>query len=128
MLDDRQKDALREWYRRSEVLDEARRCVKNQYWEDLEEHIQMRSLLPLVRTSELPDYLRNEKGEALLPSVNPRDNKDAWEDAVGVGWEVVESELGLSHDDVHRAIAEQQKESWDTFMKSVEERKKQRGE
>jgi hypothetical protein len=88
----------------------------------------MRSLFPLVRTAELPDYLKNDEGEAVLPSLNPRDSQDAWEDAVAVGWAVVEAELGITHDDVHRAIAAQQKDDWASFMKSVEERKKERGE
>ena len=127
-LDDTQKDALRRWYRRSEVLDEARRCIDRDYWEDLEEHIQMRSLMPLVRTADLPDYLKKENGEALLPSLNPRNDQEAWEDAVAIGWEVVEAELGISHDDVHGKIGRQQKDDWDAFMKSVEERKKQRGD
>jgi len=128
MLNDEQKTALRRWYERSEVLDEARQCVRKENWTDLEEHIQMRSLFPLVRTTELPDYLKNEKGEALLPSLNPRNNQEAWEDAVAVGWSVVQSELGLSHEDVHRAIATQQKSDWESFMNSVEKRKQERGE
>ena len=33
---------------------------------------------------------------------------------------VIEAELGVSHDDVHREIGKQQKDSWDDFMKSVE--------
>ena len=41
---------------------------------------------------------------------------------------VVASELGVTHDEVHKAIAGQQKESWDDFMKSVERRKRERGE
>jgi hypothetical protein len=126
MLDDRQKAALKRWYERSEVLDEARQCIAKEYWTDLEEHIQMRSLFPLLRIEDLPDSLKTDEGEALLPSLNPRDNQDAWEDAIGVGWSVVEAELGVSHDDVHRAIAAQQKDDWASFMASVEKRKKER--
>jgi hypothetical protein len=128
MLDDKQKDALRQWYRQPKILDEARKRIENKYWEDLEELLHMRCLVPLGRTQELPDYLKTDDGKPLLPSLNPRDNQEAWQDAIEVGWEVVASELGVSHDDVHRAIAEQQNTSWDDFMKSVERRKRERDE
>jgi hypothetical protein len=36
MLDDKQKDALRRWYRRAEVRDEAQKQIQREYWEDLE--------------------------------------------------------------------------------------------
>lgn len=127
MLNDEQKNALRKWYRRPEILDQARTRVKNKYWEDLEELLQMRCLIPLGRTQELPDYLMTDDGQALLPSVDPRSNLEAWQDAIEVGWEVVESELGVSRDAVHEAIGKQQKESWEEFLNSVERRKKERG-
>jgi hypothetical protein len=124
MLDEKQKEALRRWYRRPKILDEARKQIQREYWEDLEELLQMRCLIPLGRTPELPDYLKKDDGSALLPSLNPRSNQDAWEDAVEVGWAVIESELGVSRDDVHRAIGKQQKADWDDFLKSIEERKR----
>jgi hypothetical protein len=126
MLDDKQKAALRRWYRRPEVLDEARKMIEKKRWEELEEHLHMRCLFPLVRTKELPDYLKKDDGTALLPSLDPRSNLEAWQDAIEVGWEAVQSELGVRRDEVHRAIAEQQEASWDDFMKSVEERKRAR--
>jgi len=126
MLDDRQKQALGRWYGRSEVLDEARGYIERQEFDDLEELIHMRALLPLGRTSELPDYLRNDDGSSLLPSLNPRSNLEAWQDAIEVGWRVLEAELGLSQDTVHRAIARQQQEAWDSFLASVERRKRER--
>jgi len=126
MLDDKQKDALRRWYRQAKILDEARKRIEDKYWEDLEELLHMRCLVPLGRTKELPDYLKKDGGEALLPNLNPKNNLEAWQDAIEVGWEVAEAELGISRDEVHRAIAEQQKENWDDFMKSVERRKRER--
>jgi hypothetical protein len=126
MLDDKQKDALRRWYRRDEVLDEVRQQIRRACWEDLEELLHMRSLMPLGRTAELPDYLKADDGSALLPSLDPRSNLEAWQDAIEVGWEVVASEVGVSRDDVHRAIGRQQKDDWATFMKSVEARKRTR--
>jgi hypothetical protein len=126
MLDDKQKEALRRWYRRDEVLDEVRRQVQRECWEDLEELLHMRTLMPLGRTSELPDYLKADDGSALLPSVDPRSNLEAWQDAIEIGWEVVESEIGVSRDKVHRAIGTQQRDDWDVFVKSVEERKRAR--
>lgn len=128
MLDDKQKDALRNWYRQPKILDEARQRIKNKYWEDLEELLHMRCLIPLGRTQDLPDYLKTDEGGALLPSLDPRSNLEAWQDAIEVGWEVVETETGVSRDDVHRYIGAQQKDNWDEFMKSVERRKKERGQ
>lgn len=128
MLDDKQKDALRRWYRRPEVLDQARKRIADEYWEDLEELLHMRCLIPLARTSELPDYLRNDDGEALLPSLDPRSNLEAWQDAVEIGWDVVAAEIGVTHEQVHAKIGRQQQDTWDDFMKSVEKRKKERGE
>jgi hypothetical protein len=128
MLDDKQKDALRRWYRRPEVLDEARKRIEDDYWEDLEELIHMRSLMPLARTKELPDYMKTAEGEAILPSLDPRGNLEGWQNAIEVGWEVIEAELGVGHDDVHRAIGKQQKSNWADFMESVEKRKRERGE
>jgi hypothetical protein len=127
MLNDEQKDALRSWYRRPEILEQARTRIKNKYWEDLEELLQMRCLIPLVRTQELPDYLKTDDGEPLLPSVDPRSNLEAWQDAIEVGWEVIESELGVSRDAVHEAIGKQQKATWEEFLNSVEQRRKERG-
>ena len=127
MPDDKQKDGLRRWYRRPEILEQARKRVETESWEDLEELIQMRSLIPLSRTQELPDYLRTEDGEALLPSVDPRGNLEGWQDAIEVGWEVIESDLGKTRDEVHEAIGKQQKDTWTEFVESVEQRKKERG-
>jgi hypothetical protein len=128
MLDETQKDALRQWYRRPEILDQARKRIETEAWEDLEELIHMRSLIPLGRTQDLPDYLKTADGEALLPSVDPRANLEGWQDAIEVGWEVIETETGVSHEAVHGAIAKQQRDGWDEFMKSIERRKKERGQ
>jgi hypothetical protein len=127
MLNDKQKDALRSWYKRPEVLDEVRTRIERKHWEDLEELLHMRCLVPLGRMQELPDYLKTDEGEALLPSLDPRSNLEAWQDAIEVGWEVVESELGVSRDAVHEAIGKQQKDDWEEFLRSIEQRKKERG-
>jgi hypothetical protein len=126
MLDDKQKDALRKWYTKPEILDEARGHIKRQRWEDLEELLHMRALFPLGRIKELPDYLKLDDGSALLPSLNPGENLEAWQDAIEIGWGVVQANLSVSRDEVHQAIGQMQQQSWDDFMKSVEERKQKR--
>ena len=126
MLDDKQKDAIRRWYARPEIVEKARALHREGRWEDLEELIQMRCLFPLERHEALPDYLRTSEGKALLPSLNPKNNKEAWQDAVEVGWEAVEAELDIKHDDIHRAIGQEQQDDWDSFIKSVEARKRER--
>jgi hypothetical protein len=128
MLTEKEHEALRSWYRRDVILAEARRLATSEYWEELEEFLHMRCLFALSRHSELPDYMLDEAGKPLFPTnLNPKDDLEKWQDAIEVGWEVVEKELGLSRDDVHRKIAAEQSEDWDRFMKSVEERRRQRG-
>jgi hypothetical protein len=127
MLDDRQKGALRRWYARPEVVDKARELSRQERWEDLEEHVQMASLMPLGRIEQLPDYLLAEDGKPLLPNnASPLNDVEEWQDAIEVGWEIIERELGVSQEHVHRSIARRQGDDWDAFMKDVERRKQQR--
>lgn len=127
MLDDEQKDALRRWYARPEIVDKARQLRREERWEDLEEHINMLSLMPLSRTDQLPDYLRKEGGEPLIASnVDPRKDIEEWRDAVEVGWEVMEHEIGVSHALLNQKIAQNQRDGWEDFLQSVERRKKER--
>ena len=126
MLDDRQKDALRRWYSRPEVIDEARELSRQERWEDLEEHVQMAALMPLSRTEQLPAYLLGEDGEPLLPNnASPLRDVEEWRDAIEVGWEVMECELGVSQEHLHRRIAQRQGDDWDAFLKEVERRKQE---
>jgi len=128
MLDDRQKDALRRWYARPEVIDRARELSREERWEDLEEHVQMASLMPLSKIDQLPDYLLGEDGKPLLPNnASPMKDIKEWQDAIEVGWEVMERELGVPRDDMHRSIAQRQGDDWDSFLKDVERRKRERG-
>lgn len=123
MLDDKQRSALGQWYRRVEIRGEVERMVAHQDWEGLEEFIQMRALFPLSRHHELPDYLLVD-GAPLIPSnCNPRTDVEEWKDAVEVGWEVVQELFGLSRDEIHLKIKEWQEKSWEVFMKSVDERR-----
>ena len=127
MLDDRQKDALRRWYSRPEVIARVRELAEEGSWEDLEEHVQMASLMPLGRIEQLPDYLLDEDGKPLLPNnASPIQDREEWQDAIEVGWEVMERELGVSQDQVHQRIAQRQGDDWEAFMKDVERRKAER--
>ena len=127
MLNDTQKDALRRWYARPEVTEKARELAREELWEDLEEHVQMASLMPLSRTDQLPDYLLGEDGKPLLPNnASPMNDVEEWQDAIEVGWEVMERELGVSQEHVHRSIARRQGDAWDSFMKDAERRKAER--
>ncbi len=127
MLSDKQREGLLQWYRRPDVLDEARRLLEARELESLEEHIQMRALFPLSRHQELPAFMKDEEGKPLLPhNAHPRDDLEEWRDVVEVGWEVVEAELGMSRDDIHLAIKEQQERSWEEFLRSVDARKARR--
>ena len=123
MLDDRQKEALRQWYRGDDVHHEAKRLIDTEDWENLEELIQMRALFGLSRHSELPDYLKDGDKPLIPSNCNPRQDEEGWKDAVDVGWEVVEADFGLSRDEIHLRIRDWQERSWESFLRSVDERK-----
>jgi hypothetical protein len=128
MLDDRQKDAVRRWYAQPEIIEKARALHREDRWEDLEEHVNMLSLMPLSDVDRLPDYLKQEDGKPLIESnLSPLKDIEAWRDAVEVGWEVMEREIGVSQTLLHQNIARRQGGEWDEFMKSVERRKQERG-
>ncbi|MBW1684304.1 MAG: hypothetical protein JRS35_04505 [Deltaproteobacteria bacterium] len=128
MLDDRQKDAVRRWYARPEIVDKARALHREGRWEDLEEHVNMLSLRPLGDIDRLPDYLKHEDGKPLIPSnLNPHKDIEAWRDAVEVGWEVMDREIGVSQELLHQHIARSQNSDWEEFVKRGERRKKERG-
>lgn len=128
MLDEKQKEALRKWYNRSKVIEEAKRIVQDKNWEDLEEFLQMRVLMPLGRHHELPEYLKTADDKALIPNnCNPSKDLEEWRDAVEVAWSVVEPHIGISQLQVNTEIKNQQDHSWQTFLESVEQRKRERG-
>ena len=128
MLDDEQKAALRRWYARPEIIDKARELSQQGRWDELEEHVNMLSLMPLSKIDQLPDYLLKDDGKPLIENnVNPHKDVEEWRDAVEVGWEVMASEIGLSQARLNQNIARQQSSGWDEFLESVEKRKKERG-
>jgi hypothetical protein len=128
MLDDNQKAAVRRWYSRPEIVEKARALHREGRWEDLEEHVNMQSLMPLGKIDQLPDYLKQEDGKPLIPNnLDPRKDIEEWRDAVELGWEVMEREIGVSQEMLHQEIAGRQHDDWDRFMKGVEARKKKRG-
>jgi hypothetical protein len=127
MLSDQERRALEQWYSREEVLATVRRLNAEQSDEDLEEYLHRVCLLPLSRHSELPDFMRDHDGQPLFPSdLNPTVDLDKWQDAIEVGWEVIERTTGISHDDIHKRTAERQHKDWQAFLESVERRKRER--
>jgi hypothetical protein len=127
MLSDRERRALEQWYSQEEVVAAARHLYEAQNDEELEEYLHRGCLLPLSRHSELPDFMKDEKGETLFPThLDPTRDVDKWQDAIEVGWEVLERKFGISHDEIHRRTAERQQSDWQAFLDSVERRKKER--
>jgi hypothetical protein len=115
---------LSRWYRRDEVISTAKRLLAAEEWDDLEEHLQMRCLFPLSRHSELPDYLRTESGSPLFPTnLNPRQDLEKWQDAIGVGWQVLEEETGVSQAEIALKRDSEQERDWQEFLRRYEERK-----
>jgi hypothetical protein len=127
MLSDRERSALEQWYSQEKVLAEARRLYDIKADEDLEEYLQMVCLFPLSRHAELPAFMKDDKDEPLFPTnLNPAKDLEKWRDAIEVGWEVMERELGFSRDEIHRRIGEFQKSDWKEFMESAKRRKQER--
>jgi len=129
MLSKEEIDALVRWYHEPELLAQARKLVERQSWEELEEYLHMTCLFPLSRHSELPDYMRNEEGKPRFPTnLNPKKDLEKWQDAIEIGWDMVREQFSLTHDEIHRHVAREQRQDWDAFMESVEQRKKERGD
>ncbi|MHC4470495.1 MAG: hypothetical protein ACYTDY_15975 [Planctomycetota bacterium] len=127
MLSPKEKEALRRWYSREKVLEEARRLIETEYWQELEELLHMRGLFPLSRHSQLPDFMKDEEGKPIFPTnLNPARDLEKWQEAIEVGWEVLAEECGITHDDIHLKIAGEQQKDWQAFLDSVEERRKRR--
>ena len=127
MLSKREAEALYKWYSRPQVLEKTKRLLDREEYEELEEYLHMTCLFPLSRHSELPDYMRDDDGAPLFPdNLNPKKDLEKWQDAVEVAWKVVLDEFGITHDEVHRKIANMQKQDWEAFLESVERRKKER--
>ncbi len=124
-LDEKQLAALRSWYKQDWILDKVRALQKAEQWEELEDFIHKGALMPLGRHDALPAYMLDEKGQTLFAdNLSPIGNEEGWQDGIDVGWEVVEGELGLSHDAVHIKIRDLQQDDWDDFLRRAEERKK----
>jgi hypothetical protein len=129
MLDEKQKNALKIWYEQSWILDSVKRSFDAQDWEDVEAIVHRNGLYPLGKHAELPDYMRNDEGKPLFPTnLNPINDMEGWQDAIEIGWAVVAEKLGFTMDEVQQHIRDEQDADWEIFMKSVEERKKARGQ
>ena len=127
MLTERERDALRRWYAQPHVLERVRQLRDTADPEDVEEYLHKLCLFPLGKHDQLPDWMRTEEGKPLFETnLNPMVDQEKWQDAIEVGWEVMEEELGLSHDDIHRAVAREQQDEWEAFIASVEARKRDR--
>ncbi|NOZ86641.1 MAG: hypothetical protein GXP49_10295 [Deltaproteobacteria bacterium] len=127
MLTKKEATALYQWYSRKEIIDKIGYLVKHEDLEELEEYIHMTCLFPLSRHSELPEFMKAGNGEPLFPNnLNPKKDLENWQDAIEIGWQVVEEHFGLTHDEAHRKIARLQKQDWDAFLDSVEKRKQER--
>jgi len=128
MLDETQRDAIARWYSQQDVLAEAQRLCDAGAHEELEGYLHRTCLLPIGRHDALPDFMRDADGKTLFPTnLNPGEDEEGWQDAIEIGWDVMQDRLGFSHDDIHRAIAAEQQDEWQAFLASVEQRRKERG-
>ena len=127
-LSDRQEMALRQWYSQPQVLDKALAYLDDGNWSGMEEYLHRDALMPIARIDELPEFMLDEKGTPFFPTgIDPSANLEVWQDAIEVGWEVMERERGISHDRVHQEIAKIEQDDWDSFIRRAEERKKSGG-
>ena len=127
-LSDRQEMALRQWYSQPQVLDKALAYLDDGNWSGMEEYLHRDALMPIARIDELPEFMLDEKGTPFFPTgIDPSANLEVWQDAIEVGWEVMERERGISHDRVHQEIAKIEQDDWDSFIRRAEEREKSDG-
>ena len=127
-LSDRQEMALRQWYSQPQVLDKALAYLDDGNWSGMEEYLHRDALMPIARIDELPEFMLDEKGTPFFPTgIDPSANLEVWQDAIEVGWEVMERERGISHDRVHQEIAKIEQDDWDSFIRRAEEKKKSGG-
>ena len=127
MLTDEQKEALRKWYQQAHVADRTRKLVELGRLAELEDWIQKECLFPIGRQDKLPDFMKDQDGETLFPSnLNPRVDLDGWQDAVDIGWEMIEQDHGISREQYQKQVDKIAADDWQAFLDSVEERKRQR--
>ncbi len=128
MLSELERQAVRQWYSQPEILEHVREYIGKGDMVLLEEYLHMTCLFPLSRHSQLPEFMKKEDGSPIFPhNLNPKVALEAWQDAIEIGWEVVEAETGLSRDEVNARIAREEEEDWQRFLQSVEQRKRERG-
>ena len=78
----------------------------------------------------VPETATPVPGSTVAPAILADWNEhlaQQWRDAIEVGWQVMERELGFCHDDIHKGIAKTQKDDWQAFLDSIERRKRERG-
>ena len=129
VFDEIHRQALERWFDCDEVLNKIRAWQETEQWIKLEEYVRQDRLLPLTLRGDLPDYLYRETGEPLFTAndLHPGTNHEGWAAAIDIAWEVIEKRIDIKRKDVHARIDRIQEDDWDRFMKSVEEREKQRG-
>jgi hypothetical protein len=124
-LNDEQKIALTLWYGQPQILDKALSYIDDGDWSRMEDYLHRDALIPIARIDQLPEFMRDENGTPLFPTgINPATNFEVWQDAIEIGWKVMESERGINHDRVHKEIAKIEKEDWDRFVRRAEQRTK----
>jgi hypothetical protein len=127
-LNDEQQMALTLWYGQPQILDKALSYLDDGDWSGMEEYLHRDALTPISRIDQLPEFMRDANGTPFFPTgINPVTNLEAWQDAIEIGWKVMEKERGISHDRVHKEIAKIEKEDWDSFVRRAEQRKKSGG-
>ena len=129
MFTDKEREAVKQWYSQPHVLERAREIKETGALDELEDWIHRVCLMPLSKHDDLPDFMRDDDGKPLFAdSLSPIKDEDKWQDAIDVGWAVMNELVGVSQDAVHRYVAKNQKDDWQAFLDSIERRKKERGE
>ena len=109
------------------MIEATRTLIQKNRLLDLEEWVQKGCLIPLSKHDQLPEYMKNEDGTPLFPgNLDPRESEDEWQDAIEIGWNVIEKVFGISNDNRHKKIQNMVDDDWQAFLKSVEKRKIER--
>ena len=108
MMNDTEKEALRRWYSQDWIIAAVNKAKEHEDWDALEANVQKHALLPLSKHGELPDFMRDEDGKPLFPtSLSPLYDAEGWQDAIEIGWAVIEEKTGISMDHVQSKLRDQ---------------------
>ena len=121
-MNEKEKEAIKRWYSQNWIIEMVRKTLETKEWDEVQMDVQRKALMPLGKHQELPDYMKTPEGKPLfISNLNPMNDEEEWQDAIEIGWKVIEEKLGISEIEIGRKLQAVQDADWEIFMKSVED-------